>query len=99
MDGEIAYQNLILENRKKLTLTGVNDMLSYSEEQVELSTEMGNLTVRGEGMKIETYNTTSKDTVILGNIYALVYTNDNFKKENLFKKVIGAQDDTLTYIT
>ena len=41
-------QNLVLENRQKLSISGVNDVLSFDDQVVVLETELGLLTVKGE---------------------------------------------------
>ncbi len=40
-------QNLILENREKLNITGVIDVESFNDESVIVDTELGLLIVRG----------------------------------------------------
>ena len=40
-------QNLILENRKKLSISGVSDVLSFDDQIVILDTNLGLLTVKG----------------------------------------------------
>ena len=44
---------LSMENRDKLSLTGVEDVSGFDESLVVLTTSMGELTVRGEGLHIE----------------------------------------------
>ena len=34
-------QNLVLENRKKLSVSGVNDVLSFDDQVVMIDTELG----------------------------------------------------------
>lgn len=68
--------NVFLESRRKLVLSGVNEVDSFEEDNVLLKTTKGNLTIRGNGMKMESYNNEVGDLVLNGNIYALVYTND-----------------------
>ena len=41
-----VVQNLILENREKLTITGVVDVLSFDDQIVIVETQLGLLTVR-----------------------------------------------------
>ena len=41
-------QNLILENRGKLSVSGVNDVLSFDDQIVIIDTELGLLTVKGD---------------------------------------------------
>ena len=45
-------QNLILENREKLTISGVNDVLSFDDQVVVVETDLGLLTVKGENIRV-----------------------------------------------
>ena len=71
--------NVLMESRSKLVLSGVKEVDSFEEDNVVLKTTKGNLTIRGNGMKMESYNIEVGDLVLNGDIFALVYTND---KEN-----------------
>ena len=54
-----VIQNIVLENREKLNITGVLDVLSFDDQIVILETELGLLTVKGENLRI---NKLSLDT-------------------------------------
>lgn len=69
-------QNIILEDRKKLTLTGVKDVLNFDEETVILDTALGKLTVKGSHLHILNFDTQSGDLTAEGRVHALVYTTD-----------------------
>lgn len=71
--------NVLMESRQKLVLSGVKEVDSFEEDNVLLKTTKGNLTIRGNGMKMESYNNEVGDLILNGDIFALVYTND---KEN-----------------
>ena len=43
---------VILENRNKLSIGGGLDVLGFDDETVSLSTEMGNLIVKGNGLRV-----------------------------------------------
>ena len=45
-------QNLMLENRRKLSITGVNDVARFSESSILLKTDLGTLTVKGTDLRI-----------------------------------------------
>ena len=47
-----SVQNLILENREKLSISGVLDVLSFDDQIVILETELGMLTIKGEDLRI-----------------------------------------------
>ena len=66
--------NIIVEDRKKFTLTGVKEVLSFDENTIDLETSMGRLAVRGENMKLGQFDTEKGDVTGSGEIFALVYT-------------------------
>ena len=47
-----TIQNIILENREKLTISGVLDVLSFDDQIVIVETDLGLLTVKGENLRI-----------------------------------------------
>lgn len=79
--------SLILDNRKKLSLTGVTDVMGFDEQTVSLSTDCGTLIVKGENLHINKLNLDSKDVCIDGTINSLQYLSQNTKtlKSKLFK--------------
>ena len=48
-----AAQIVHIEGRERLTISGVSDVAGFDENMVVLSTALGDLTVRGEGLHIE----------------------------------------------
>ena len=75
-------QNIILENREKLTITGVVDVLSFDDQIVILETHLGLLTVKGEDLRINKLSIDSSEVVIEGQIYNLGYSEENIGKKN-----------------
>ena len=43
---KICMQNIFLENRKKLNVTGVLDVLNFDEQIITVETELGVLVVK-----------------------------------------------------
>lgn len=81
-----SNQNIIIEDRKKLTLSGVKDVISFDDETLLLETVLGRLTVKGEGLHIVNFDTASGDLFAEGKIYAAVYTSDE-KNGGFFSRV------------
>ena len=81
-----SNQNIIIEDRKKLTLSGVKDVISFDDETLLLETVLGRLTVKGAGFHIVNYDTASGDLFAEGKIYAAVYTSDE-KNGGFFSRV------------
>lgn len=76
-----VIQNIILENREKLNITGVLDVLSFDDQVVILETELGLLTVKGENIRINKLSLDSSEVTIDGEIYQMAYS----EKESIEK--------------
>ncbi len=85
---ETLPHNIMLEQRSRLVMSGVTEVVSFEEDKVSLATTLGHLTVNGEGLKMETYRAEVGDLVINGNVYAFIYTDDTPKKEGFFSRIL-----------
>lgn len=74
--------NLILENRKKLILSGVVEVMNFDEEKIDLTTTLGNLTIKGEELKMNKLDVQNGDVIIVGSISSMCYTGKSIKKNN-----------------
>lgn len=83
----VVQHNIIMEQRSRLVLSGISDVESFEEDNVQLKTTKGNLTIRGNNMKMESYQSEVGDLVMNGDIYALVYMNDSSAKEGFFSRI------------
>lgn len=84
-----VIQNIILENRNKLNISGVQDVLSFDDQVVIIETDLGLLTVKGENLKINKLSIDTEEVIIEGEINNLGYS-DHTKKEQeggLFSKI------------
>ena len=80
--------NIILDNRKKLFITGADDVLGFNEEAVNVITSMGNLIVRGSSLHINKLSLDTGEVEIEGVINSLQYTESKSSKsimQRLFK--------------
>ena len=66
-----VIQNVILENREKLSISGVLDVLSFDDQIVILETELGLLTVKGENLRINKLSLDTAEVIVDGEIYNL----------------------------
>ena len=87
MDENIRLNhNVIIEDRKKLTLNGIKDVLSFDEETIILETALGRLTVKGANLHIINFDTSSGDHSAEGKVYAFVYTTEE-KNGGIFSRI------------
>ena len=75
-------QNIILENREKLTITGVIDVLSFDDQIVIIETQIGLLTVKGNDLRINKLSIDNSEVKIEGEIYNLGYSEETINKKN-----------------
>lgn len=75
-------QNLILENRGKLTVSGVNDVLSFDDQVVMVDTELGLLTVKGENIRINKLSLDTSEVIVEGEISSLIYSQNKQDKSS-----------------
>lgn len=77
-----TIQNVILENREKLTISGVLDVLSFDDQIVILETELGLLTVKGENLRINKLSLDTTEVIVEGTICNLSYSEKNLDKKS-----------------
>ena len=75
-------QNLILESREKLNITGALDVLSFDDQIVIVQTHLGLLTVKGEDLRISKLNIDSEEVIVDGTIGSMSYSDKNFEKKD-----------------
>ncbi len=83
-------QNIILENRQKLSLSGVLDVFSFDDQVIILETELGLLTVKGENIRINKLSIDTSEVIVEGDISSLSYSdnkNSEKTKGSLISKI------------
>ena len=72
--------NIIMENRSKINISGVEDVDSFDEQTVVLFTNAGLLTLKGRDFHINKLNVDSGEVVVEGDVESLTYS-DNVGRE------------------
>ena len=78
-----VIQNLILENRGKLSISGVLDVLSFDDQVVILETELGLLTVKGENIRINKLSIDTSEVIVEGDISSLAYSDKEADRKSV----------------
>lgn len=81
---ENKIQNVVLENRHKLSVSGVTDILSFDDQIVIIDTNMGMLTVKGIDLRINKLSIDTNDIIVEGTINSLTYSDKIDKKASNF---------------
>lgn len=80
--------SLILQQRKTLSLTGVTDVDNFNDKVLLIYTSLGELTVRGRNLCVESFSTESGELTAHGDIKAMIYGDRNRQsKPNVLRKI------------
>ena len=79
---------LSLQGREKLSLTGVEYVSGFDESLVVLSTGLGALTVRGEGLHIERIDLDAGQLELRGRVQELSY-DESAPSGSLWQRLFG----------
>ncbi len=79
--------NIVLEDRRMLTVSGVSDVDSFDEETVIVFTDLGELTIRGSNLHINRLSVEVGELTVEGSIAALIYSDEAPKSGGFFSKV------------
>ena len=71
-----VQQIVVLENRKKLRVSGVKEVDSFDERNVTAVTTMGKMIVQGEQLKVTDLEIESGVLSVEGKIHGVLYVND-----------------------
>ena len=81
LNKQITNQNIIMENREKVTVSGVIDIHSFDDELVLAQTDLGILTIKGDDLKMNKLNLENNELIVEGKITAVAYSDINQAKE------------------
>jgi len=79
-------QLIVLSNKKNLSITGTNKIISLKPDLIQLDTNYGGLIIVGENLELIKLDNSTTRAEISGNIFELKYVEQKVK-ENLFRKI------------
>lgn len=81
--------NVIIQDRKSISMTGITDVGSFDEETLNIETDSCRITVRGQNLQITNLNLDSGELSAEGEIISLMYSAASNKGKGLFSKMFG----------
>ncbi len=85
---ELSHR-VILEEREQLVVSGVEEVESFDENTIFLTTAQGPLEIQGEGLHIEKLSLDGGDLKVEGMVSALIYGEENRGRGGLFSRLFG----------
>ena len=80
--------SVIMEDRRKLSVTGVTDIDSFDDQTIIAITDMGEITIRGWGLHITKLNLEQTELLVDGEISSLTYTDTRPQAKGFFAKMM-----------
>lgn len=81
--------SVILEERTKLTVTGVDEVLSFDENEVTMRTSRGSLIVRGSELHVGKLAIDTGELSIDGTVSDLLYEEEQQRGEGFWARLFG----------
>lgn len=72
LSGEVKH-NVFIKSRQRMEMTGVSDVTSFDEEEIVVQTGSTGVSIEGENLKIEKFNSENGELVLNGVINGLFY--------------------------
>ena len=84
-----GVHRVLLENRKKAVITGVQEIHSFNENEVLLLSEAGKILLKGEQLHVRKLNLEKGDAEVEGRVDSLSYLTRNAhkKEESILKRM------------
>ena len=81
-------QNILIEDRNKINITGVDQVESFNENTIVLRTVKGGMMIKGENLNVDKLNLDDGNVKISGTINGVNYINkDGSQKGNIMGKI------------
>lgn len=70
---DALMHDIVIENRKKLTASGILNVDSYEDESIVAQSECGEIVIKGHDLKISRLSVETGDMTVDGNIDSVAY--------------------------
>lgn len=86
--GLSAPHHVVIEDRKSLTVSGVEDVERFDENTIVLSTSRGAMVVAGENLHIEKLSLDGGDLKVDGDIDSVSYEEENVARGGFLSRLL-----------
>ncbi len=80
-------QNLILQNRASLSVTGVTEVCGFDDHSISMVTLLGDLLIKGKTLRISRLSLDVGEVDVEGTVDSLEYTKLRRKRETFLARV------------
>lgn len=89
--GPDSEHRVVLTDRSQLTITGVEEVESFDEEMIVMSTVRGVLIVHGTGLHIEQLSLDGGALKVEGTVDSLTYEEETRSRGGFLSRLVGGR--------
>jgi sporulation protein YabP len=79
--------NIIIEGRRKTSVTGVTEVESFDESEIIMDTTLGTLILQGETLRIDKMNIDTGDVTVAGTVTSATYEDQSEKSQGFLSRL------------
>ena len=79
-DEELKH-DVLIKSRKRMEMTGISDVSSFDDAEIIVQTGNSGVSIEGENLKIERFNSENGELILNGSINGLFYYSKKTTKK------------------
>ncbi|MBE6674768.1 MAG: hypothetical protein E7596_06645 [Ruminococcaceae bacterium] len=85
---EDLKHDVLIKSRQRMEMTGISDVSSFDEAEIIVQTGSSGVSIEGENLKIEKFNSENGELVLNGSINGMFYySKKSSKKKKTFTDI------------
>ncbi len=84
---EALEHDVVISSRKRLHMTGIKDVVAFDEGQIMAQNESSDISIEGENLKIEKFDSSSGELAVNGKIDGVLYYASTPQKKK--RSIVG----------
>lgn len=88
MEENFSNHSLSVNERNSVDMTGVTEVISFDDVTVNIKTNMGKLSVKGEKLHITVFDESIGLLKISGYIHGIIYLSESKSSSGFFSKLL-----------
>lgn len=89
-NGQNSVNNICIFDRKKAELSGIYEVIGFTDTAIVVTCKSGNVSIDGSSMKIDSFDSSSGKLTVIGDINGLFYYEGVEKeKKKKLRRIFG----------
>lgn len=80
-EAEELKHDVLIKSRKRMEMTGISDVSSFDDTEIIVQTQNTDVSIEGENLKIERFNSENGELILNGLITGLFYYSKRAEKK------------------